>query len=323
MEAEGVSSLEELQAKLKPKAVENQVKQSAAAPAGSATPSARPSAAPKQAAVAATQEQAAADRAGVKPLGKILNLDVVYNAPHTDKDIASMWQLYHSSHPTLADTFLSANIPPATYASMVRLARENPSFVIPLPRSEAEEGAFEMFYMQWIFHPTAMPPSTEHDAQHRSVPRQPTTSVIFTPLAEYREASEWAQPHLALTHYPDLHNNPIRPDVTADTHDSQSRDGAPQHHALVLMRGEIAPAKEKSALTSPLPNQALALTQQQAQLLALAVQRFYCADIVPMGESEKAKKEREERKKSLVTFRTDPANWNWKSLVALAFGGFV
>lgn len=328
MEKERVGSLEELRKKVAPRekveknllseALEKQKEKVAAAAAkdASATASApSPSLKKPKTKSTSNDDQAAADRSGIKPLSKILNLDIVYSHPHTPEAISLLWQHYHSAHPTLSETFLSASIPPSTYASMVAVAKENPSFVIPLPRSDNPE-AFEMFYLQWLFHPTRMAPSNLHDEVNRSTARQPTSSVLFTPLAEFKNNSEWAQPHLVLTHYPDLHNNPLQPEEVKP-------NGEPVHHPLVLMRGEIAPSQNKSSLTSPLPNQDLALTQHQAQLLALAVQRFYCTDVVPPNESESAREERMERKRILEGFRKDPASWDWKPLVKLAYAGVV
>lgn len=211
---------------------------------------------------------------------------------------------------------------------MVDLARRYPNFVVPLPRDLAGESstttsgdspAFEMFYLQWLFHPTPsntnQSPTTEGK---RDVPRLPIASVLFTPLAEFKNASEWAQPHLVLTHYPDLHNNPI-----PTTAEAKLSPGEPQYHPLVLMRGEISPSTTKSSIASPLPSANLALTQSQAQLLALAVQRFYCSDVAPVGESAEVRKQREERGKSLRVFGERPAEWEWKGLVGLAYGGVV
>jgi ATP synthase F1 complex assembly factor 1 len=304
------------------------------------TPTAKPVSAPK-ASKAGKNEQAAADRSGIKvrptfsapapgrspcpqPLSQILNLDLVYAHPHTTADIAALWQHYHTAHPTLSSTFLSATIPPHLYASMVDLARRYPNFVVPLPRDLAGEPsakadgdapAFEMFYLQWLFHPT--PSMTRHASEgHREVPPQPIATVLFTPLAEFKNASEWAQPHLVLTHYPDLANNPV-PNM------SHPPPGAPQYHPLVLMRGEISPATTKSAIASPLPGGNLALSQAQAQLLALALQRFYCSAVVPPGETVEACKQRVERGQSVRDFRERPAEWDWKGLVRLAYAGVV
>jgi ATP synthase F1 complex assembly factor 1 len=257
-----------------------------------------------------------------QPLSQILNLDLVYAHPHSTKDIATLWQHYHTAHPTLSSTFLSATIPPKLYASMVSLAQKYPNFVVPLPRdiegqpASTTEPAFEMFYLQWLFHPTPSQ-TTPQSEGYRDTPRQPIATVLFTPLAEFKNASEWAQPQLVLTHYPDLHNNPV-----AST--TQPPPGAPQHHPLILMRGEISPAAGTSSIVaSALPGANLSLTQAQAQLLALALQRFYCSDVAPIGESEAGRKEREERGRSLRDFRERPAEWDWKGLVRLAYAGVV
>jgi ATP synthase F1 complex assembly factor 1 len=65
------------------------------------------------------------------------------------------------------------------------------------------------------------------------------------------------------------------------------------------------------------------LSQQQAQLLALALQRFYCSDIAPIGEGEKARTERGERGYALRGFRERPQEWDWEPLVGMAYGGLA
>lgn len=188
---------------------------------------------------------------------------------------------------------------------MLALAKPNPFFVLPLPRGvDDADGAvktdeYEMFYLQWLFHPTptSSAPPTSSGSAH-SLP--PTTSVIFTPLEQYKSSGEWAQPYLVLTHYPDL----------AGTHD------------LVLMRGEISPA----AATGPqgsLANPGFLLSQQQAQLLALALQRFYCAGQGPKSESAQAVADRAKRRDALVGFRERPQEWDWNGLVEMAYGGMI
>ncbi|KAJ9093471.1 hypothetical protein QFC19_008330 [Naganishia cerealis] len=307
-------------------AVESLQGASAARPVQEAAPAAKKTQKPSK------NEQAAADRSGIKPLSQILNLDLIYAHPHTTQAISLLWQHYHTAHPTLSSTFLSATIPPKTYGGMVDLAKRYPNFVIPLPRDPTGENRdtssvpgdqtpFEMFYLQWLFHPTPsmITPSTVSEGQ-RDVPKLPIASVLFTPLAEFKNASEWAQPQLVLTHYPDLHNNPI----PADGQSTSTATNQPQHHPVVLMRGEISPSQAKSSLTSPLPSTHLALTQAQAQLLALAIQRFYCSELVPeVGESAEAKRQREERTKSLRDFRERPAEWDWKGLIKLSYAGVV
>lgn len=65
------------------------------------------------------------------------------------------------------------------------------------------------------------------------------STVLFTPLAEYKSRQEYAQPYLILTHYTDLSAS----------------------HDVVLMRGEITPN--------------VSLNDTEAQILAIRMQLFY------------------------------------------------
>jgi ATP synthase F1 complex assembly factor 1 len=188
---------------------------------------------------------------------------------------------------------------------MITLAQENPFFVLPLPRDAAESpdgkvktDEYEMFYLQWLFHPTPhTAPPTPGESQ---IPLPPTTSIIFTPLEEYKRAGEWASPYLVLTHYPDL----------------------AQSHNVVLMRGEIT-AQSATGPPGSLVNPGWLLSQQQAQLLALALQRFYCADVAPRNETAGASLERAKRRQTLGDFRTKPEQWDWTKLVDMSYGGMI
>lgn len=189
---------------------------------------------------------------------------------------------------------------------MISLAKANPFFVIPLPRSAASSEAdsnvvktdeYEMFVLQWIFHPTPEsdgPPSLNG----RTLPS--TASAIFTPLEEFKKQGEWAQPYLVLTHYPDLAHS----------------------HGTVLMRGEITTASAGGPDGSDL-NPGFLLSQPQAQLLALALQRFYCAGLEIKGEGEAGVQERLKRIDALTGFRERPEQWDWTGLVNMAYGGLV
>ncbi|OCF79078.1 ATP synthase mitochondrial F1 complex assembly factor 1 [Kwoniella mangroviensis CBS 8886] len=261
---------------------------------------------------ASGENQAEGDRAGIKPLSSIINLPLIHLTPHDANAISQIWTAYHTSHPTLSNSFLSATLPTAVYKSMISIAKQNPFFVLPLPRlteptgehQEAKKGEvktdeYEMFYLQWIFHPTStasLPPSDATNPE----PLPLTSSVIFTPLEEFKKQGEWAQPYLVLTHYPEL---------------SQSHD-------IVLMRGEISPASASGPIGST-SNPGFLLSQQQAQLLALALQRFYCTSIGPQNEGEKQKQDRLSRASALVSFRERPEEWSWEGLVEKAYGGLV
>ncbi|WVQ73794.1 hypothetical protein IAR50_003374 [Cryptococcus sp. DSM 104548] len=256
------------------------------------------------------KSQGQKDRAGVKPLADIINLPLIHLTPHDTNAISQIWNAYHTSHPTLSNAFLSASLPSQTYTSMLNVAKENPFFVLPLPRlsgapvenadqPEIKTDEYEMFYLQWLFHPTptaGSPASAE--ANPKALPF--TTSIIFTPLEEFKRSGEWAQPYLVLTHYPELS----------------------QTHEVVLMRGEISPASAGGPDGSLL-NPGFLLSQQQAQLLALALQRFYCTDIALPGESDQMRVERLNRKEALRGFRERPGEWDWAGLVEMAYGGLV
>ncbi|WWC63892.1 uncharacterized protein I303_106497 [Kwoniella dejecticola CBS 10117] len=260
------------------------------------------------------KSQAESDRAGIKPLSSIINLPLIHLTPHDTNAISQIWTAYHTSHPTLSNSFLSAPVPADTYKSMLEVAKRNPFFVLPLPRlteslpsgstsSEAAEKGeiktdeYEMFYLQWIFHPT---PEKSNPPTESTEPLPLNTSVIFTPLEEFKKQGEWSQPFLTLTHYTDL----------------------AQTHNLVLMRGEISP-ESASGPNGSSTNPGFLLSQQQAQLLALALQRFYCTSIQPSGERAKDTQDRLNRAKALVDFRERPEQWSWEGLVEQAYGGLV
>jgi ATP synthase F1 complex assembly factor 1 len=220
--------------------------------------------------------------------------------PHTAEQIGGIWNAYHTTHPTLANSYLSASLPAATYESMVSTARANPFFVLPLPRDSSDGGdAFEMFYMQWLFH---APPSPLPDANaaSSSAPLPPITSVIFTTLAEFKANGEWAQPYLTLTHYSDL----------ARSHES------------VLMRGEITAQTAQGPAGSP-ENPGFLRSRNQAHLLALALQRFYCANLVPLSERASDAADRATRAQALRDFREKPQEWDWQALVKMAYAGIA
>lgn len=198
---------------------------------------------------------------------------------------------------------------------MLAVATENPFFILPLPRDADPDSKdttvrtdeYEMFYLQWIFHaaPAAVPTTptdgtTTGAATSRPLPR--SSSAILTPLEEFKKNGEWAQPYLTFTHYPDLGHS----------------------HDLVLMRGEISAASAGGpGGGGSLANPGWLLSQQQSQLLALAMQRFYCADIVPASETPQLAQERKERRDMLAGLRDKPEEWDWTKLVHMAYGGML
>lgn len=85
-------------------------------------------------------------------------------------------------------------------------------------------------------------------------PVPPPSTVLFTPLAEYKARQEFSQPYLILTHYTDLAAS----------------------HNVVLMRGEISAN--------------VALNSTDAQMLAIRMQMFY-NDTGKGGDMERQRRE--------------------------------
>ncbi|GAA5828911.1 hypothetical protein JCM3766R1_003863 [Sporobolomyces carnicolor] len=167
----------------------------------------------------------------VKPLYDIMDLSKVTGL--TSSALSQLWTTYHQ-----AKGFLSAAIPTETYLKMISNARKYPLFVVPLQRDvigEAPDGtqtdqAMEMQVLNWALLP---PPANVTE------PVPAPSTVLFTPLAEYKSRQEYAQPYLILTHYTDLSAS----------------------HDVVLMRGEITPN--------------VSLNDTEAQILAIRMQLFY------------------------------------------------
>jgi ATP synthase F1 complex assembly factor 1 len=207
---------------------------------------------------------------------------------------------------------------------MILAGKKCDRFVVPLPREVSGQpdgtNGYEMFYLQWLFHPTE---GVDLASWHRNQTEGahsplPISTVLFTPLAEFRSSGEWAQPHLVLTHYPDLYNIP--PSSSTSVTASASN---PIHHPLVLLRGEILSSPSASPLASPLPTSHLALSQSRAQLLSVALQRFYIAARPVPGETEQERIDREKRRDALDMFSRGDEKFDWEGLVGMAYGGVV
>ncbi|TNY19187.1 ATP11 protein-domain-containing protein [Rhodotorula diobovata] len=163
----------------------------------------------------------------IKPLNDIMDLSKAVDL--TTSALSQLWTTYHQTK-----GFLSAAVPLETYLRMLNSARKYPLFVLPLTKvaelPEGQESATEMHLLEWSVLP--QPPSTTE-------PVPPPSTVLFTPLAEYKARQEYAQPYLILTHYTDLAAS----------------------HNVILMRGEITPN--------------VALNSTDAQVLAVRMQLFY------------------------------------------------
>ncbi|KAI9059633.1 ATP11-domain-containing protein [Trametes sanguinea] len=231
------------------------------------------------------------DSSPVKPLSSIFNLDKILQTPHTPEQISVLWRAYHESRSGgTGRGFLCASLPVETYQKMVDVASKYPRFVIPVPRENAqvEEGskepAYEFYLMEWGFHGAPPEPVTSGDlfAQSKPSPNPQTSTILFTPLQEYKLRTSFATPYLVVTHYTDL----------AKT------------HGLVLLRGEITPSAAASSPSAGEDGGRFMLSQQDAQLLAIHVQRFYL-----WNEGS------EERAALLKAFHETPADFKWEELL--------
>lgn len=131
-----------------------------------------------------------------------------------------------------------------TYERIAAAARQNPQFILPLPRQQtSEEGAdgaesqtaADIHFLQWAFHPPAegSAPTTGETANTH------TSTVIFTHLGAFKMHGSFAQPHTTVTHHLDLADD----------------------KGLVLMHGQVVP--DRGVSTS------------EATWLVSCVQRFY------------------------------------------------
>ncbi|KDN53196.1 ATP11-domain-containing protein [Tilletiaria anomala UBC 951] len=264
----------------------------------------------------------------VKPLDEILNIEKLMQEP-PDR-IQQLWTGYH-----MMRNKLSAVIPVSVYETLISTARRYPQFVLPLPRTivggeasqdpqhagadanatQAQQG-YEMHFLEWGFLPaptsilsssrTAASPSTLPGGDNAAPkPLPPPTTVLFTPLAEYKLRQEFAQPLLILTHYTDL------------------------AHAkgLVLMRGEITDADEAQAAGASVkdeervaqPHSQGRMTQQDAQMLSICMQRFYLPDLGKRDANSGAYVGAAQRSQLLEAFHSSPQNFDVEKLVDAAF----
>ncbi|KAJ2777499.1 hypothetical protein H4R18_005125 [Coemansia javaensis] len=106
----------------------------------------------------------------VKALNDIMRVELLESK--SSEEVGQIWNAYHAGRDGI-----SAAIPGGTYRELAQVARRNPLFVLPLPRSEG----VEFFLLQVDFH-----------------------QVHFTSLLEYKTDPAAARPYLTLTHYTDL-----------------------------------------------------------------------------------------------------------------------
>ncbi|EDN09173.1 F1 ATPase assembly protein [Histoplasma capsulatum] len=191
---------------------------------------------------------------GIKALSSYFDIPKILTLPA--KEIATLWRLRHASNPQS----ICATIPIDTYLRMVATARQNPQFVLPLPRTEesgqpegvkAEATAAsaqsvctraDIHFLQWAFHPPAGATTSTPVAvgiESKPTLNTHTATVLFTHLASYKLHGAYSQPHTIITHHLDL----------ADK------------SGLVLMNGSVVPDRGVSV--------------DEAKLLVMWLQRFY------------------------------------------------
>lgn len=198
-------------------------------------------------------------------------------AQENSETIGKLWTGYH-----IMQNKLSAAVPSQTYYQMIETAKKFPQFVLPLPRTTtnedgAEEKGYEMYFLQWIM--LSVPPGVSKNTP-------PPSAVLFTPLAEYKLRQEFAQPALVLSHYTDFIES----------------------KGLVLLRGDIT----ESGGDTPKP----AVSQKDAQLLALCLQRFYHLDFALEGWD--TDEQAEQRRALLRAFYEQPDKFDINKLIDTA-----
>ncbi|KAF8329099.1 ATP11 protein-domain-containing protein [Cantharellus anzutake] len=295
MESEGVNNLSELKTKLGPKPVEF-----VGELAGKKSESATPSASYSQLREKVRSNLGRKDSSPIKasPLSTLLNIPKLLQTPHTLEQVSALWNFYHASRSEGTGIgFLSASVPLGKYEAIIERARKYPTFLLPLARRTTNTGedatggeqefGTEFFFLEWGFHPPPPPPSSidpvealmnspDSDSPPASLPMRlpPITTVLFTTLQEYKLHGSFAQPRLVLTHYPDLSHT----------------------HGTVLLRGEITKS----------PSGGYLLSQMDAQLLAMGLQRFYLPAEGAAGQ---------EAFSLLKLFHEDPSKFNYEQLM--------
>ncbi|KAJ7139688.1 ATP11 protein-domain-containing protein [Mycena epipterygia] len=240
------------------------------------------------------------DSSPVKPLSSILNIPRILASPHTAEQISALWTVYHASRSNgTGRGYLCASIPLDLYTKMANTAGKYPIFVVPVRREkdrtappvEGEiDAAHEFYFLQWAFHDAPPIPSANDDLFAPPPPKAPqsqtnpqTSTIMFTPLQEYKMRGSFATPYLVLTIYTDL----------------------AQTHGVVLLRGEITPS---AATGSAGVDGRYLLQQEDAHRLSMSVQNFYLWE-AGLGE------EYLEREKLVKAFHEAPEKFEWEELL--------
>jgi len=235
----------------------------------------------------ARQQSRRTDGSPLKPLEEILNLDKILERPHSTDVIHQLWTAYHSSKDRDGAGLLSATMSTQIYLGMAEVAKKYPVFVLPLPRIEAGESgnAWEFYLLQWTFFQSPPEPTPSDNLFKLSATsRNPRSStVLFTPLQEFKLNQTFARPYLVLSHYTDLSHS----------------------HDIVLLRGEITPSDRNPGVQL--------LSPQDAHMLAMGLQRFY------LDVASETDPQHSARRQLLSDFHEDQANFQWENLLETAW----
>ena len=227
-------------------------------------------------------------------LSTILDLPLIMSKPHTANQISGIWTAYHASRPnSTGRRYICATIPLVMYKKMEQNGRSYPSFVVPIPRIQPEQKidpsckleenlAHEFYFLQWAFHASPPIPSPSDDpfAIPTSGSNPQTSTILFTPLQEYKIRNSFATPYLILTMYTDF----------AET------------HKIILLRGEITPSTASGSESAD----RCMLSQADAHLLAMTMQKFYLWN--EDGQDLTGEK-------LLRTFHQNPQDFKWQDLL--------
>lgn len=262
----------------------------------------------------------------IKPLKDIIDLSKLEaDTEMTSDKIKEMWTAYHTMKGKL-----SAVIPTEVYERLIASARQYSQFVLPLPRTivggddpegdvqaenlapgEKKQG-YEMQFMEWGF----MPPV---------VANVPTpTTVLFTPLAEYKLRQEFAQPLLVLTHYTDLAKSKgvvlMRGELTSSEEIEANPSGIAAAEAAKSRgateeeqeRLKTTPVQATTTASQASQGKGAKLSESDAQLLAMTMQRFYLPNTVADDHAQ-------EREQLLKSFHEDKDAFSVQRLCEVAF----
>ncbi|KAG9003961.1 hypothetical protein FRB93_010546 [Tulasnella sp. JGI-2019a] len=314
LKEEGVATVEELKAKLK--------KDGKLPTPSPMTIAPRPAVSQQgsQTAYTPPAERERKDSSPVKPLDSFFNVTAIMNKAHTIEQITALWTVYHASRSSgTGRGYVSAVVPIASYEAMMERARNYPMFVLPLTRPKDEsmqspgeasisEDPAEFFFLQWGLYPAPLipQPAPKDDLFPQPRPlvytdgagqRNPATStILLTPLVQYKLHQSYAPPYFAITHYTDFART----------------------HGIVLLQGIITPTSSAAvAADGGAPDGKYMLTQLDAQMLALGVQQFYLPAMD--GEGHLAKRSREAAD-LLHKFHHKPDEFQWESLLKFKAG---